>query len=403
MRNVLFLSLALNAVAAVGGLYLLLSPARSTGASETSAPLPEPAAVVAVEAEAPARGKELTEAASRASGGDTAPLIPALDELSRQDQVAVLQEAGWSEEDAKVIVLGSVMRDFAKIMEDTFEATEGKYWQPHRNPSMDWDTQRKMLEAQYRLQEAMEDLLGSPLPNSFHAGDLPLPREKQRAAARIEMDYQLMASKLHADAGGLMLPEDQEALALIEEEKRRDLEAILTPEELFEYELRTSPTAMTLRNQLVALDPTEGEFRTIFRLQRELDLNKPDPGDDPEEAERTATEGRHSMQENLREQLGEERYRQYQRSQDWGYRQLVTLADRIDLARENVDRVYDLKEVYETQKNELTKNSDLPKEAREAATAALKEEVAADLKELLGERGVDLYRDRGGHWIRELQ
>ncbi len=74
------------------------------------------------------------------------------------------------------------------------------------------------------------------------------------------------------DRWPLSLPAaDREKLALLNRERRADLERVLTPEELFEYDLRQGPTAMRLRSQLAAFQPTEEEYRAIFTVQHALD------------------------------------------------------------------------------------------------------------------------------------
>src|SRR5690625_391006 len=211
-----------------------------------------------------------------------------------------------------------------------------------------------------------------------------------------------MQMKIHQDADGIMLPEDHEALALLEEERRQDLERIFSPEELFEYEVRTSETAMSLRHQLGGMEPTEEEFREIFRLQAEVNRLDGPHSEGDEEASQRQAEARERMKEELRTSLGEERYRQYERSQDWGYGRLVNVAKRLDLPRERVDQVFDLKEFSENRQQELRADQELSREERETALKTLGSEVRADLNELLGEEGVELYQQNGGHWLYQL-
>jgi len=341
--------------------------------------------------------------------GDAAASLPAapsptLHEMDHKQQVAALVAAGWTEEDAKVFAMGQVMREGMRLMMTLGGNHEQEYWKQWRGPDMDWEMQRKMMERQYRMQEAMEDLFGRQMPGMFGSGSVPLPPEKVRAARMIQMDYQLMQSKIQQDTGGIMFPEDRQALAVLEEERRRDLAAVLTPEELFEFEVRTSSTSMSLRHQLNGMEPTEEEFRAIFRLQQEVDLvGGPQLHGADEEAQRRYQEATERMKTELRETLGEERFRQYERNQDWSYGQLVNVAKRLELPRERVDQVYDLKDVTEHQLQQVRQNRDLSNEERQAALAKLGTETREDLKELLGERGLELYQSHGGNWLHQLR
>lgn len=95
------------------------------------------------------------------------------------------------------------------------------------------------------------------------------------------------------------------------EAKRAELSQWITPEEFEQVELTVSWTADNLRRAMVRFEPSEEEFRTIFRVWREHDeelarlaaTHQPDPGNA-------------HVFERVREFLGEERYAQY-RSTWW--------------------------------------------------------------------------------------
>jgi hypothetical protein len=69
-------------------------------------------------------------------------------------------------------------------------------------------------------------------------------------------------------------------------QKEAEVSQLLSPEELEQYELSTSWTADNLRRRLSGFEPTEDEFRTIFRLWRAHDealatiyaTGQPEPG-----------------------------------------------------------------------------------------------------------------------------
>ncbi len=87
----------------------------------------------------------------------------------------------------------------------------------------------------------------------------------------IQRDYDEMASRVREQGKGLVLKADREQLRLLESERRRDLEAMLSPAERLEYDLRASPTANNVRNRLAYFEPTEEEYRTLTKLQLEFD------------------------------------------------------------------------------------------------------------------------------------
>src|SRR5258707_692709 len=74
-----------------------------------------------------------------------------------------------------------------------------------------------------------------------------LSRQKVDSVQRIEDDYSEMTSAIRAAMAGITLPEDRDKLALLAREKHADLAAVLTPGELADYELRSSPITSLLR------------------------------------------------------------------------------------------------------------------------------------------------------------
>jgi len=69
-----------------------------------------------------------------------------------------------------------------------------------------------------------------------------------------------------ARANNLSREEAQKKLAELRAQERAGLAATLTPLELEEFDLRQSPLAGRLRAQLAGFEPTEQEFRSLFKL-----------------------------------------------------------------------------------------------------------------------------------------
>jgi hypothetical protein len=115
--------------------------------------------------------------------------------------------------------------------------------------------------------------------------------------------------QIKALADGQKLTEDPASLQSIwadYEAKRDRLHALLTPEQYEEMELSVSWTAENVRRAMAHFDPTEQEFREIFRAWRAHDEDLaqravnglPDPGNA-------------HVFEQIRAVLGEERFRLY--------------------------------------------------------------------------------------------
>jgi hypothetical protein len=115
------------------------------------------------------------------------------------------------------------------------------------------------------------------VPSSVPRGGAALsPQEKQARVDRIRRDYDDVRSRTAAEyaaaagsfPGGLNAFLRQ--LALLEREKRTDLAAVLSPEELDALELAESNAGQTVRRSLAGSGATEAQIRAVFRLEREF-------------------------------------------------------------------------------------------------------------------------------------
>jgi hypothetical protein len=189
-------------------------------------------------------------------------------------------------------------------------------------------------------------------------------------------DYSELRQDVYGESRDMLLPEDRERLAIIEQEERADLAAILTPEELREYDLRTSRTASTLRNTLGSFEPTEEEFVAIFEAYRVAE-EKLGAGNQ--------SELRRAVLASLKEQLDSDRHTAL-----------------LQLPRSTVGEVASLRDDYLARAAALRHQRDLPDAERNAQLAALQNEAIAKITSKLGERGLRAYRSFDGVWLQAL-
>lgn len=233
----------------------------------------------------------------------------------------------------------------------------------------------------------------------------PLPAEKLDQLDGIHADYDEIAEEIRRKAGGMLLPAEREALDLLEQEKRKDIAAILTPTELEQYDLQASPAARALRSRLAGFAPTETEFRAIFSLQRAFDekfTHRNGAGFDEAKApDRAAAE--QELETRLRAALGEGRFAEYRRQQDSGFRMAARIAERFGLPAQRAGEVYTLAQETQLRLQVLRSDRTLAPEAAMQALAALNRETNEKLDALLGAEGADAYKQTsGGAWLRTM-
>lgn len=195
------------------------------------------------------------------------------------DVVARLRAAGVSPRLVRKIVAALVSERFAdqhRALLDAMAARpwwEGQQYEAYADPAV--TAQRRKLNLATR--DLVYRLLGPEEPVSDYDRDWrerrygSMSSDKLEKFRTINLDYADLMAEVREQGRDIILPEDREKLAFLEEEKRKDIEKLLSPEEHFNFELRSSPTARRLREQLDSFDPTEEEFRAIFRIHAAID------------------------------------------------------------------------------------------------------------------------------------
>jgi hypothetical protein len=119
----------------------------------------------------------------------------------------------------------------------------------------------------------------------------------------------------------------------------------------------------------------------------------------------TYPEQQETAQQNVEQELKtlmDERYAEYQRTQDGAYRELLQVAQTNNLPKETVHAVYDMKKTAEEQHRLVLANEELTAEQKNAALIALRDATEKAIKEVMGEKAFKDYQRRGGNWMLNL-
>lgn len=158
-----------------------------------------------------------------------------------------------------------------------------------------------------------------------------LPDAKIDAIAAIERDYQEMQSDMMRSQGGDTFSFEewgarQQQRNLLKTEMRADLEKILTPTELTEYELRNSDTARTIAYGLRDLSVSTAEFAALYEVQRAFDAaNPPLTGRITMEQMTARQNAEQARMEQLRGVLTDDRFFTYLAATNTEYRAIAAL------------------------------------------------------------------------------
>jgi len=147
-----------------------------------------------------------------------------------------------------------------------------------------------------------------------------LSTEKIAALKAISRDYSELSNQIEESSHGVRFPDDREKLAYLEKEEQADRSQLLTPEELDQYERRSSSAAYEAREELQYLDGnSEKEFLTLYQLRHDFDQQYGRRYLTPtQEDQRQAAKSK--LDEQIKTALGPERYAEYQIVNDGNFR-----------------------------------------------------------------------------------
>ena len=331
-----------------------------------------------------------------------------------REYIANLRAIGCPEETIRDIIRADVNKLYdEKRKQVRGEPKKFEYWKTG-NPMAaflgDSETMQKMRALEEEKNGVLRALGIEPDPLSAMmsmAGANPmeamfdfLPEGKRTALMQTMADFQ---SKLVEGAGDIAT--DPEAMMKVQREMEQAIKAQLTPVEFLDYQLRFSTTANMMRMQLAGFEPNEEEFLEVFKLRAAHDEQFSPMGmiNATEAEQKERREAEKLLNESIKQVLGETRYAEYERAQDFQYQQLARIVRNAELDTGVANQVYDMKKIAEQQASRVRSDSSLTAEQRRAALTAIRAETERSLQETMGAKGWDLYNRPGNiHWLRGI-
>ena len=278
------------------------------------------------------------------------------------------------------------------------------YWQAPR-PRSEGDREQA-LEYLNRSHALMREALG-PLAWQYgqeeslrqRYGKLSLDKLERLAA--IQNDYRDIRMN-RPPTEPVSLPASHDRLRLLAEQERADLVALLTPQELFEYDLRSSGTRHHLTNHLHHLGMSEAEYRSLFPLYHEAMSGPSLETYDPATARERQAAIDAALQPKIRAALGETRYADYLQAADPASEKLNRVAARFGLPLSTAAQVAAVRRDVSRRVEALRDDRSLAPEVRAAALAALHTEANIKVTTALGSRAAEAYVSYDGRWLQQL-
>lgn len=342
--------------------------------------------------------------------------------------IANLRAIGCPEQTIRDIIIADVNKLYA-ARENALKAkpTPADGQSVTETPEQKLERLRQLRAVQQEKRWVIKELLGIDIPldllpssgsRDYHAFEVAfrfLPEEKRDAVQALQEGYWQQSDALQAKYEKKRTPEFLAEARQLKDSLRQELAKILTPQELEDYDIRTSPTAKQLSDKLgVYFRPSEAEFRQIFRAKRDYEtaleeLSAPPPPplqpgeavDAKALAQQRAAQAQalqearsaalNQMNEQLKRDLGDTRYEEYQRSQDRAYDLLARLGMRYNLPQETVLQAYEAQKSFQGSQTQAGKaapgqpnRAELQAQLNERLTAILGEQAARGYRRVNG-------------------
>jgi hypothetical protein len=194
------------------------------------------------------------------------------------------------------------------------------------------------------------------------------------------------------------------AVAKMQEEefekfRRKEMAEFMSPQEIYEYELRTSKLTAKLQDRFQSIEVNETEFRALYEYARMEEESRRGllPGEvrSPEKAKEIA-ELRRKIEEGAREVVGPERVAELERFDDPGYRQLIAAAPYLGYDKAAAIQVNNMQTDARKAAMAIVNNPALTPEAKARAMQEISQATDKAVGQTIGERGLKYYKRKGG-------
>jgi len=369
-------SAALNAILAA----ILLFPKK-----QHETPAPDATAQPEAVAPAPAATKVVTVSAASKDFHWSQ-----LESSDFQQYMANLRAVGCPEETIRDLVVAEVNKlygpKFAALMAQT---QQYEYWKPTSKKSR--DALNKQLEAlRGEKRELLKTLLGIDSDPSEQWANVTadqlveqgrfgfLSAEKQKQVREILARYEL---------------NNEMDTRRARDQRRQELAQVLSPEELYQFELRDSNAADSVRGRFGQADLTEAEYKKLFDLRTayEDEVGAVADYNDPEKM-RKRSEARKLLDEAYKTALGDDRMKEVNRQQDPGWRSLTQVGQQFNLNGQTLDQAYQLQQAAGEQMGKLISDPNLPRDDRRRAMEAINTELQRSMAAVLGDDAYQEFR-----------
>ena len=317
--------------------------------------------------------------------------------------IANLRAIGCPEETIRDLIVAEVNKLYApKFAALAAETQQFAYWKPSSKKARE-GLQKQLDALRAEKNQLIKTLLGidsDPYEQWAKATAEELVEQGKYAFLSPEKQKlvrEILAKYSELDKGTKVVPEgmifDGSDSKKIREQRRQELAQVLSPEELYQFDLRDSNAAQSVRSRFGAADLTEAEYQKLFALRKayEDEVGAVADFSDSEKA-RQRSEKKKLLEDAYKQALGEDRASEIAREQDPQWRALNSVARQFGMDQQTLQRAYEYQQLAAQQMSALFSDGNLPRETRQPAMREINAELQRNLTALMGEAPYQEYR-----------
>ena len=307
-----------------------------------------------------------------------------------------LRDIGCPDSTIRDIIVADVNQLYAKRQAAEVVEPDQQWWRAEPDPQIELAAVEKQRALDEERRELLTRLLGNgwdTTPEEAHIGHPALtgpvlgalPLETKRVVQEINARATERLQDFVDEQGRKGGEVDAKELARLRQQTREELGRVLTPDQLEEYLLRHSQTAVELRNQLRGSEVTPEEFRALFRLRDPFEQQTQAsgvPGDSVSALQRRQLDERQEAA--LKTVLGGERYQTFSLNRDPLYNEAKNAAEQYGAPAETVMALYKLNQQTDAQRQRIQSDRTLSSRERVAALKLIQDMQDKSALKLMG-------------------
>lgn len=331
--------------------------------------------------------------------------------------IANLRAVGCPESTIKDLILTDIMKLYAARRGQFYHnGREFKFWETDEKRKLNAkqlaEREKQLAAIDKEIPGVLRDLLGINYEREINKYFVDtneeerrlsfLSEDKRNQVLALRDQFEGVRERILETANGNLSAAEVEALGKIDAQRNEELRKILSGSEVAELELRMSPVADRLRDQLIGFHPSEAEFRQIFEMEKAMEEKFTFANFSDEKVLREKASAQKKIQDELKRQWGDARYAEYERAQNPDFRSASVFAEVYELPVSTAQSIFEIKQIAEGERRNLLANSSISEAQRLEALKAIQVETEKSLRAAMGAKIFSNYSQSQGKWIQNL-